>query len=131
MAALNDICLAYSGPIVEKFHARYRQDGRMKHYFIKLLPPRLDFMQSMTEAERSLMGAHQAYWRPLAEKGWAVAYGPVADPAGGFGAGFWTLPDDQDPALLAGDDPVIKADAGFRYEILPMPGLVVGRAAPA
>ena len=100
----------------------------MKYYFIKLLPPRPDFMQTMTEAERAIMGAHQAYWRPLAEKGWAVAYGPVADPQGGFGAGFWALPDDQDALALANDDPAIKAAAGFRVEIAPMPALVVGSA---
>jgi len=100
----------------------------VKHYFIKLLPPRADFLQSMSAEELALMRAHQGYWRGFADKGWAVAYGPVADPAGGFGAGFWSLPDDEDPSLLAGEDPVIKANAGFRYEILPMPGLVTGRA---
>ena len=100
----------------------------MKYYFIKLLPPRADFMQSMSDGERALMGAHQQYWRLFAEKGWALAYGPVAHPEGGFGAGFWALPDDQDPALLTGDDPVIRANAGFRYDIAPMPALVMGRS---
>ena len=51
----------------------------MNYYFLKLIPPRPDFMMTMTEAERALMGAHQAYWRGYAEKGWAVAYGPGAD----------------------------------------------------
>lgn len=101
----------------------------MKYYFIKLLPPRPDFMQTMTDAERALMGAHQLYWRQLSDKGWAVAYGPVAHPAGGFGAGFWALPDEQDPAALTSDDPVVKAGAGFRCEIAPMPALVIGRSA--
>ena len=100
----------------------------MKFYFIKLLPPRADFMQTMTDPERAIMGAHQSYWRTFADKGWAVAYGPVADPAGGFGAGFWMLPDDQDAMALAKDDPVMKADTGFRYEIAPMPALVIGRS---
>ena len=99
----------------------------MKYYFIKLLPPRADFMQTMTGDELALMRAHQDYWRMFAGKGWAVAYGPVADPAGGFGAGFWALPDDQDPASLAAKDPVMLANAGFRYEILPMPALVTGQ----
>ncbi len=100
----------------------------MKHYFLKLIPPRLDFMVTMTDQERAIMGAHQVYWRGFAEKGWAVAYGPVADPKGGYGAGFWTLPDEEDPAALATGDPAIKAEAGFRYEILPMPALVLGKA---
>lgn len=99
----------------------------MKYYFLKLIPPRPDFMMTMTEAERGLMGAHQVYWRGYAEKGWAVAYGPVADPAGGYGAGFWAVPDDEDVAALAAGDPVIQADAGFRYDIAPMLALVTGK----
>jgi hypothetical protein len=98
----------------------------VKYYFIKLLPPRADFMQTMSDQELAIMRAHQGYWRILADKGWVVAYGPVADPAGGFGAGFWALPDDQDPAALMKDDPAIKANAGLRYEIAPMPALVIG-----
>jgi len=99
----------------------------VRYYFIKLLPPRADFMQTMTGDELALMRAHQDYWRIFADKGWAVAYGPVADPAGGFGAGFWALPDDQDVAALTRDDPVIRANAGFRYDIATMPALVIGR----
>ena len=103
----------------------------MKYYFVKLLPPRADFMQTMSDAERAIMGAHQVYWRMFADKGWAVAYGPVADPAGGFGAGFWALPDEIDLAALLKDDPVIKANAGFRNEIAPMPALVIGKSGPS
>jgi hypothetical protein len=39
------------------------------------------------------------------------------------------LPDNLDPAALANDDPAIKANAGFRYEIAPMPALVIGQVA--
>jgi len=99
----------------------------MKYYFLKLIPPRPDFMLTMTEAERTIMAAHQVYWRGYAEKGWAVAYGPVADPRGAYGAGFWALPDEEDPAALAAGDPAITAQAGFRYEILAMPALVIGK----
>ena len=100
----------------------------MRYFFLKLIPPRPDFMVTMTEQERAIMGAHQVYWRGFAEKGWAVAYGPVADPKGGYGAGFWALPDGEDPAALAAGDPAIKVEAGFRYEILPMPALVLGKS---
>jgi hypothetical protein len=105
---------------------RNNPESAMKYYFIRLLPPRADFMQTMSDQELDIMRAHQGYWRIFADKGWAIAYGPVADPAGGFGAGFWALPDDQDPAALMKDDPAIKANAGFRYEIAPMPALVIG-----
>jgi hypothetical protein len=99
----------------------------LKYLFLKLIPPRADFMQSMTDEELGLMRAHQAYWAGFAQKGWAIAYGPVADPAGGYGAGFWALPDDQDARALADADPVITAAKGFRYDIFPMPALVTGK----
>jgi hypothetical protein len=96
----------------------------MKYFFVKLGPPRPDFAQSMTDEERAVMGGHQAYWRSLLAKGWVAAYGPVADPAGSYGAGFWMLPEDQDPGDLAGQDPAILSGRGFRYEIQPMLALV-------
>ena len=98
----------------------------MKHYFLKLVTPRPDFMQTMTDAERNIMREHGAYWFGFAEKGWAVAYGPVAAKDGAFGAGFWSLPDDVDPKPLTDEDPAMKANVGFSYEISPMPALVVG-----
>jgi len=54
----------------------------VKYVFMKLVPPRTDFMQTMTSDELDLMRQHQSYWAGFAEKGWAVAYGPVADPVG-------------------------------------------------
>jgi hypothetical protein len=99
----------------------------MKYFFLKLLPPRPDFMQTMTDAERDIMREHAAYWKGFAEKGWAVAYGPVAAENGGFGAGFWALPDEVDPKPIADHDPTMKADVGFKYEIHPMPALVHGK----
>ncbi|MGD0095089.1 MAG: hypothetical protein ABSB60_01245 [Terracidiphilus sp.] len=101
----------------------------MKHFFLKLTPPRTDFMWTTTEQEKEIMQAHAAYWKSIAEKGWAVAYGPVAAETGGFGAGFWTLPDDVDPRPVADADPAILANVGFQCEIHPMPALILGKAA--
>jgi hypothetical protein len=99
----------------------------LRYFFLKLLPPRLDFMQTMNDAEKAIMYAHRSYWAEFAEKGWAVAYGPVLCEHGGFGAGFWALPADVDPEPLTRDDPAIKANVGFRYEISPMPALIIGK----
>jgi len=99
----------------------------MKYFFLKLNPPRPDFMVTMTDAEKGIMQAHGAYWHGFAERGWAVAYGPVAAQTGGFGAGFWALPDDVDPRPLAEADPAMLSNAGFRYEIHPMPVLIRGK----
>jgi uncharacterized protein YciI len=99
----------------------------MKYFFLKLIPPRPDFMGTMTDGEKELMQAHAAYWKGFAEKGWAVAYGPVAASTGGFGAGFWALPDDVDPRPLADADPTIQANLGFQCDIHPMPALILGK----
>jgi len=98
----------------------------MKYFFLKLIPPRTDFMQTATDAEMAIMQEHAAYWRGFAEKGWAVAYGPVAAASGSFGAGFWALPDEVDPMPIAENDPAILAKVGFQYEISPMPVLIHG-----
>jgi uncharacterized protein YciI len=96
----------------------------MKSYFFKLIPPRPDFVQSMTAGEMQLMREHVVYWKELLARGIAVAFGPVADPRGAYGIGIVQLPDEQDPAALSADDPVIKAGVGFRGEISPMLDLV-------
>lgn len=98
----------------------------MKYFFVRLLPPRPDFMLTMSPEEQALMQEHGAYWMQLAQKGWAVAYGPVGGEKGGYGAGFWALPDDADITSLTENDPAIKANVGFTYEVNPMPALVKG-----
>lgn len=100
------------------------QFARMKMYYCKLHGPRADFARTMTPAELKLMQEHSAYLRAFAAQGWAVAFGPVADPAGAFGVGIWEVPDGTDLAAICAEDPTIKAELGFRYEMHPMPSLV-------
>lgn len=96
----------------------------MKYFYAKLHAPRVDFVRTMTPAEGKLMQEHSAYLRTFAEKRWAVAFGPVADPRGAFGVGLWEVPDDVDVAAICAGDPVIKSSVGFHYELHPMPNLV-------
>ena len=96
----------------------------MKCYYARLHAPRADFAQTMTPDELRLMQEHAAYLRTFAQKRWAVAFGPVADPKGAFGVGLWELPDDADLTAICAADPVVKSGRGFRYEIHPMPSLV-------
>ena len=97
----------------------------MKYFFCKLTPPRPTFMIDMTDAERQLMGQHVAYWSDLAAKGSAIAFGPVADPQGGYGIAVIEAPDEATMRELTSRDPVIKAAAGFSYAIHPMPQVVL------
>jgi len=96
----------------------------MKYFFCKLIPPRATFAQDMTPAERVLMGQHVAYWQGLMNNQKALAFGPVADPQGGYGIGIIAASNDAEMEILRNNDPTIKANTGFRFEALPMPRLM-------
>ncbi len=95
------------------------------YFLCRLIPPRGDFMQTMTADERAIMVRHVGYWTEKVATGNALAFGPVADPKGGYGIGI--IRTDGMAAMLAlrDSDPAILADVGFSYEILPMPRLVM------
>ena len=97
----------------------------MKHYFFRLISPRPSFPADMTPAEAALMREHGAYWSGLIAQGLAHAVGPVFDPKGPYGIAIASLDDAADPQAVGAADPVIKAGIGFRYEVLPMPSLLL------
>jgi uncharacterized protein YciI len=94
------------------------------YFLCRLLPPRSDFMATMTAAERTVMQAHVAYWTGKVGSGEAVAFGPVADPAGGYGIGIIRVADRREVEALRDADPAMQSGLGFSYDILPMPQLV-------
>ncbi|NPC54863.1 YciI family protein [Caenimonas soli] len=91
----------------------------MKYYLAKFLPPRADFLATMTPAEVSLMQEHRAFLNDLLQKGVVVAHGPVDDPAGGWGLSLYQVEDDQDVSAIAANDPMVRS-GGARYEVFPM-----------
>lgn len=97
----------------------------MKYHIFKLIPPRPTFMADMTTEERALMQEHALYWRGLMGQGKVVIFGPVADRTGPYGLGVVRLEDNIDPATVWRDDPVIKANRGFRFDVSPMVTAVV------
>ena len=64
------------------------------------------------------MGEHAAYWTGLTERGTAVVFGPVFDPAGVWGLAILDVADEAGASALTAADPVIRAagvgaSAGF------------------
>jgi uncharacterized protein YndB with AHSA1/START domain len=96
-----------------------------KTFFVRLVAPRPTFMMDMTAEEREVMRAHGAYWREKLAAGSAIAFGPVADPQGGWGLGVVQAADEAEMRAFEAGDPVIESGRGFRYEVLPMPAGVV------
>ena len=63
------------------------------YFLCRLMPPRPDFMITMTPEERSIMQAHVGYWTGKVTTGNALVFGPVGGPGGGYGIGIIRVAD--------------------------------------
>ncbi|MES2942471.1 MAG: YciI family protein [Pseudomonadota bacterium] len=91
----------------------------MKYYLCKFIPPRTDFLATMSTDEQQWMKQHGAYLNELLAQGLIAAHGPVMDPAGAYGVSIFQIADDQDISVLTSGDPIIKNGVGH-YEHHPM-----------
>ncbi|HEV2377782.1 MAG TPA: YciI family protein [Streptosporangiaceae bacterium] len=96
----------------------------MSYYLYKLIPPRPSFATDMTTAEQAVMTDHVAYWTRQRDLGFAVGFGPVADPAGSWGVAIVEAEDEQAVEKLRADDPAVRSGLATT-EIYPMPAAVV------
>ncbi|KRA75419.1 hypothetical protein ASD89_08210 [Caulobacter sp. Root656] len=94
----------------------------MKYYLCKYIPPRADFLTTMSADEAGWIKQHGAYMNELLDQGVIVAHGPVLDPAGGYGVSLYQIGDEQDITAFTAQDPIIKNGVGH-YEHHPMPSL--------
>ena len=92
----------------------------MPHFFCKLIAPRPMFPFDMNESEKALMGQHAVYWAQMCSEGTVLVYGPVLDPKAPYGMGVFEGADEADVKRRTDDDPVMKANIGFKVEITPM-----------
>jgi uncharacterized protein YciI len=92
----------------------------MTYFLCKMILPRSDFVQTMTDSEENIMKAHGDYLQSLAEVGSIVCHGPVDDPKGGWGLSIFSAKDQTEVERLTAADPINLDDVGARYEILPM-----------
>jgi uncharacterized protein YndB with AHSA1/START domain len=94
------------------------------YFLFRLLAPRPTFMFDMSAEERSVMMEHGKYWHGKLAEGKIVAFGPVADPAGGWGVGILRVSGLHEAESLMAADPAILSGRGLRTEIIPMPQAV-------
>ena len=97
----------------------------MGYFHLKLVSPRPTFPFDITEAEGAAMAEHAVYWQKLAADGHAIAVGPVFDPKGPFGLAIVETENEAEAEALGAADPVVKAGFGFRYQVTPMPSLIL------
>lgn len=94
----------------------------MKYYLCKFIPPRADFLASMSSDEQRWMKEHGVFLNDLLDKGLIVAHGPVIDETGGYGVSIYQIADDQDISAFTSEDPIVKNGVGH-YEHFVMPSL--------
>ncbi|SPP92972.1 YciI family protein [Bradyrhizobium vignae] len=87
----------------------------MKAYLCKFIPPRADFLSTLTSEEAKWIKEHGAFLDSLTNERVVVAHGPVMDPKGGYGVSIWQIADDQDIEMITSQDPIVKNGAGH-YE---------------
>ncbi|MBP2851357.1 YciI family protein [Dickeya oryzae] len=87
----------------------------MKNYLCKWIPPRADFLATMSAEEREWMGQHGVFLNKLVDQGIIVAHGPVIDDGDGYGVSLYQIADDEDIASFTSQDPIVKNGVGH-YE---------------
>ncbi|MDE1567673.1 YciI family protein [Aquabacter sp. P-9] len=100
----------------------------MAYFAMRLRAPRVTFPFDATAEEVALMQSHGAYWHEKAQAGIAIVVGPVMDPAGPFGLAVVEVEDEAGARALGHADPVVAAEVGFSYEVMPMPSLILRRS---
>jgi uncharacterized protein YciI len=79
----------------------------MPVFVLRLKAPRPHFAQTLTDAEREIMGRHAAHWEPYLERGDMVAFGPVLTDDDSYGLSVVETEDEQALRDFASADPVV------------------------
>jgi uncharacterized protein YciI len=94
----------------------------MKYYLCKYIPPRADFLTTLSAQEQEWMRQHGEFLNELLARGLIIAHGPVLDDAGGYGVSIYQVDDDADISAITAKDPIMRQGVG-RYEHYVMPHL--------
>ena len=79
----------------------------MPTFVLRLIAPRPNFAQTMTEAEREIMNRHAAHWRPYLERGNMVVFGPILTDDDSYGLAVVETDDEQALRDFAAQDLVV------------------------
>jgi uncharacterized protein len=97
----------------------------MTYFLYKLISPRTTFPKDITSTEMQIMQEHVVYWKELTNKKIVLLFGPVADPKGTYGLAIVEAANEEVVNEYGIHDPAIEADVGFKFEIYPMPQVIL------
>ena len=81
----------------------------MATFVLRLIAPRPNFAQTLTDSEREIMGSHAAHWRPYLERGEMVVFGPVLTDDDSYGLAVVEADDEDALLAFAAQDPVVTS----------------------
>ncbi len=88
----------------------------MSTFVLRLIAPRPNFAQTITDAEREIMTRHAAHWASYLERGDMVVFGPVLTDDGSYGIAVVETDDEQALREFAAQDPVVSTGtAAFEF----------------
>jgi uncharacterized protein YciI len=76
-------------------------------FVLRLIAPRPNFAQTITDEEREIMGRHAAHWQPYLERGDMVVFGPILTDDDSYGLAVVDTDDEQGLREFAAQDPVV------------------------
>ncbi len=91
----------------------------MKSYLCKYIPPRRDFLDTLSTEEQALMADHVDFLNELLAQKIIVAHGPVLDDKGAYGVSLFRIDDSDEIEAYTARDPIAAAGVGH-YEHHPM-----------
>jgi uncharacterized protein YciI len=89
---------------------------RMPTFILRLIAPRPNFAQTLTDTEREVMNRHAAHWRPYLERGDMIVFGPVLTEESSYGLAVVDTGDEPALREFAAQDPVVTTEtAAFEF----------------
>jgi uncharacterized protein YciI len=79
----------------------------MPTFVLRLIAPRPNFAQTITDAELEIMGRHAAHWKPYIDRGEMVVFGPILTDVDSYGLAVVEAEDEQALHDFAANDPVV------------------------
>jgi uncharacterized protein YciI len=76
-----------------------------------LRPKRPDFLATMTDQEKAVMGQHMAYTKHLFDRGKIIQSGAATD--GAIGIIVWRVDSAEEIQRIYDNDPAVKAGIGY------------------